>query len=137
MAAPTSRQIADANLSANIALPNAANTVNTNGIDLGATTPWPTTEGVQVKIVTTAGTGANSKNINIRLMDSADNSTFANIGNAANPLLVIAEANSAYAATTLYSSIPINCRRYVRGTAVGEANGGNAADGTLTVTLVF
>lgn len=136
MAAPTTRLIQDANCSANVALPNAANTVNTNGIDLGATTPWPITEKIHIKVATTAATGANTKNINVRLMDSADNITFANVATAPNPLLQVTD-NSGYAASSATVQLPIGVRRYVRATALGEANGGNAADGTLTVSLLF
>jgi len=130
-----SRNIADLDLSVNVALPNAANTVNTNGIDLGAVTPFPLTENFQVRVSTTAGTGANDKNVTIVLQDSADNSTFANI--ATTGATVINEGSSAYAATTAIYSLPAVTRRYIRGSATGEANGGNAADGTLTVSLRF
>lgn len=134
MATPdNSRGLQDALLTVSTALPNAGNTVNTNGIDLGSATPFPVTEGFTVQVATTAGTGANSKNITIVLQDSADNTTFANIATLGTT--VIAEANSAYAATTANYSLPKATRRYLRASATGEANGGNAADGTLTVTM--
>jgi hypothetical protein len=133
--AQANRNISDLDLSVNVALPNAANTVNTNGIDLGAVTPFPLTENFQVRVSTTAGTGANDKNVTIVLQDSADNSTFVNIATLGTT--VINEGSSAYAATTAYYSLPTITRRYVRGSASGEANGGNAADGTLTVSLRF
>lgn len=136
MANPSnSRGLKDANLSASTALPNAGNTVTTNGIDLGSATPYPVTEAFTAKITTTAATGANSKNITCFFQDSADNSTFANI--AGTGTKVIAEANSAYAASSLEISLPPGTRRYVRASATGEANGGNAADGTLTIDLLF
>lgn len=135
MSTQASRLIRDAGLSANVALPNAANTVNTAGVDLGATTPFPTTEGFQVRLTTDVATGANSKNINVIVQDSADNSTFANIagmgsvphtGNAANHI-----------ATNTIFSLPPGTRRYVRGSATGEANGGDSSDGKLTIDLLF
>lgn len=130
-----SRNITDADLSVNVALPNAANTTNTNGIDLGAVTPFPLTENFQVKVVTTAGTGANNKNLTIRIQDSADNSSFTNIATLAST--VINEESSSYAATTEIYSLPHDTRRYIRGSVSGEADGGNAAGGTLTVSLLF
>jgi hypothetical protein len=129
------RTIKDAQLTTNIALPNAANTVNTNGIDLAATTPYPVTEKFNVRVDTAVATGANSKNINVVVQDSADNSTFANIvgmgaavhaGNAANHI----------AANTIFS-LPPGTRRYVRASATGEANGGDSSDGKLTISLLF
>lgn len=119
------------------ALPNAANTVNTTALDLQTpnTGPFPTTGRFVVQISTTQSTGANSLNINCTVADSADNASFANIvgigtlriaGNAAN-----------YPATTFNVSLPPATRRYIRVTATGEANGGNASDGTITGKLLF
>lgn len=131
------RSLKDATLIVSAALPNAANTVNTNSIDLGNATPFPTTTAFNVQIVTTAATGANTKNLNIVIQDSADNSTFANIATLGAPTVRIAEANSAYAATTVNVALPPGTRRYVRASVTGEANGGNASDGTLTLQLCF
>ena len=119
------------------ALPNAANTINTSVIDLQTpnTGPFPTTGRFVAQIATTQSTGANSLNINCTWQDSGDNASFANIvgigtlriaGNAAN-----------YPATTFNVTFPPSTRRYVRVTATGEANGGNASDGTITGRLLF
>ena len=52
--------------------------------------------------------------------------------------LVINEQSSAYAATNREVTLPPGfSKRYLRASAAGEANGGNAADGTLTVELLF
>lgn len=127
--------IKDLTLQANIALPNAANTVNTNGIDLGAT-PYPAaTKKIEVQILTTQSTGANSKNINVTLQDSADNSTFAAIPELAAKVIAGNAANFP-AASDVYA-LPPTVRRYIRASALGEANGGNASDGTLTIALLF
>jgi hypothetical protein len=137
MASPTTtRNRKDASLKASAALPNAANTVNTNGIDLGAATPYPVTEQLQVKISNTVATGANTKNINIRLMDSADNSSFANVAQLANPILRVTD-NSGIPAGEVTIQLPPNTRRYIRATALGEASGGDASDGTFTIELLF
>jgi hypothetical protein len=60
------------------------NTVNSNSVDLSQVTPFPTSDQMWIRIASTVATGANNKNINIRLQDSADNSTFANVANVAN-----------------------------------------------------
>lgn len=137
MADPVSeRRLKDADLAVNVALPNAANTVNTAAIDLGSATPYSVTEGFHVKLSTSTATGANNKNINIRLQDSADNSSFTNISSLGT--LQVTDNNGAgFSAGSMTVQLPPGVRRYIRGTATGEANGGNAANGTLTVDLLF
>lgn len=132
------REIKDASLKVTSAQPNAANTVNSNSIDLGATTPFPVTEEIQVRVSLTASTGANNKNVNIRLQDSADNSNFANIANCPNPAIINADNNGAgHSAQNVVFHLPPVTRRYIRAVALGEANGGNSADGTFSLELLF
>lgn len=140
-AAPANtRRILDANYIVTRALPNAT-TVNSNTIDLVQAVPYPVTERVIVSLSTTAATGANNKNINISLQDSADTNTsnFTNISELAVPLIQLTDANNAgYSASGEYQVLlPPAVKRYIRCTLVGEANGGNAADGTLTLELKF
>lgn len=130
------RRLLDASLNKNVALPNAATTANTTAIDLGQTLPFPITEKFYVNLVTTAATGANNKNITIRMQDSADNSSFANI--AAIGAITLTDNNGGgYSASSTNVALPPTTRRYVRAQATGEANGGNASDGTLTVKFMF
>lgn len=132
----TERRLGDTALTKNVTLPNAATVKNTAGIDLGKTLPFPIGEQVLVKLSTSTGNGANNKNITVKLQDSADNTTFANV--AAVGALTVTDANGAgYPAGTLTVSMPSNIRRYVRGSATGEANGGDASNGTLTVEFLF
>ena len=137
MADPVSeRRIIDAELTKSVALPNAANTANTAGIDLGKALPFPITEAFHVKLTSSTGNGANNKNITIKVQDSADNTTFANIAELG--ALTVTDNNGAgYPAGSLTVSLPPDTRRYIRAQATGEANGGNAANGTLTVDLLF
>lgn len=135
-AAPVNtRTLKDAGLAANIALPNAANQVNTNALDLVQATPFPMTTKFTAQVATTLSTGANSLNINYTIADSADNSSFTNIVSLAT--IVVAGNAANYPASTTNFQLPPATRRYVRATAKGEANGGNAADGTITLTLLF
>jgi len=132
------RAIRDINYIANIALPVAANTVNTNGLDLIQATPYPTTEYVIVQVLTSASNAtANSKNVNVVLQDSADNVTFANIALLANPLLTVTDNSGTTPAGAANVLLPPSARRYIRAQATGEANGGNAANATLTLQLLF
>ena len=81
---------------------------------------------------TTAGTGANSKNINIALHESSDNSNWANMANLGIPpqcqLVDNASVTSKYAATNFRLSLPPSVKRYIRAGATGEARltGGHA-----------
>lgn len=118
-----------------VALPNAANTVTTNGIDLGNATTFPLTTRFTVKVTTGQSTGANSKNINVVLQDSADNSSFANIVGSG-PVVIAGNAANFPSSTTNFA-LPPATRRYIRASATGEANGGNAADNNITVQLLF
>ena len=123
-------------------LPNAANTINTSAIDLGATTPFPTTGRFVVQLATTLATGANSANINVALQHTAANSDgTADNGNWVNipelSIKTIAGNATKVPAATVNVYCPPAVKRFIRGTATGEANGGNSSDGTLTVKLLF
>jgi hypothetical protein len=132
-----SRKLKDALLSKSVALPNAANTVNTPSVDLGTASPWPTSERFAVKLSTTEGVGANSKNITVVLQ--ASNEAAANFANVTGlSTLVIAESSSAYPPSERIVQLPPGLnKRFIRASATGEANGGNASNGALTVELLF
>jgi hypothetical protein len=131
------RRIQDADLKVTAALPNAANTVNTNAIDLQSADPFPVTESFQVRLASTTATGANNKNITIRLQESAEaTANFANIATLA--AVAVTDANGGgYPAATATFALPQGTKRYIRASATGEANGGNAGDGSVTVSLLF
>ncbi len=129
--------ITDLSLKVTATLPNAANTVNSNSIDLGATTPFPITEKINVKISTTSAVGANTKNLNLRLQDSAEAAAnFTNVAQTANPILRVAESGSVYAASEVVIALPPNVKRYIRVAALGEANGGDSSNGTFAVEVL-
>jgi hypothetical protein len=134
-----SRNLKDASLSKGGALPNAANTVNGNVIDLGQTTPYPVTGEVIVQLTSTAATGAANKNINIRLQHSDEsNANFVNIPELANPVLRVTDNNGGgYPAGVANVTLPPGTKRYIRAVALGEASGGDASAGTFAATLLF
>lgn len=130
------RRLQDATLIKTVAMPSGATTANSTAIDLGKTLPFPITESFHAKISTSVATGANNKNITVKFQDSADNSTFANIAELGS--LTVTDANGAgYPVGSLTVQLPPDTRRYVRAQCTGEANGGNAANGTLTVSFLF
>lgn len=132
------REQQDALLKVTAALPNAGNTVNANALDLGSTTPYPITEEIVVRITSTTATGANNKNINIRLLHSDESAAnFTNIAELANPLLRVTDANGGgYPVGSVNAALPPGTKRYLRASAVGEANGGDASAGSFTVALL-
>ncbi len=142
-----SRNIVDQNYVVTVAMPNAANTVNTSGINLLVATPFPTTETINFQVTTTQATGANSKNVNIVIQHTSANSdgtansaAWANVPQLAAPLVTIAGNATNYPAYTNANGVfkaPPNLLQFVRAQATGEANGGNASDGTLTFQLLF
>lgn len=131
-------EIQDLQLQSNIALPNAANTVNTNYVDLGAT-PYPAaTRAVEVRITGAQSTGANSKNINVVLQESNEsNANWANMVGIAAPLQVNLGNAANYPAFTKNVALPPSCKRYIRASATGEANGGDASDGQLRIKVLL
>jgi hypothetical protein len=136
MSSINERRLLDASLKKTVALPTGAATANTNSVDLGQATPFPITEAFHVKISTSVAAGANNKNITVRVQDSADNETFANI--AAVGALTVTDANGAgFPAGSLIVSLPPSTKRYVRAQATSEANGGASNNGALTVDFLF
>lgn len=127
----------DKDLKVTATLPNAANTVNSNAIDLGATTPFPITDHINVRIAHTTATSANTLNMNIRLQDSAEAAAnFTNVAQTANPILRTLGVSTSYAAANVVIALPPNVKRYIRAVALGEANGGDASDGTFTIEVL-
>jgi hypothetical protein len=125
------RSIGDASLVANIAMPNANATTFSTFIDLGATTPFPTTERIGLAAVAPAVANlANTKTITISVEDADANAN----ANAAALSLVgsfdITGGASGSAAVTKYFALPPTTRRFVRLKAVG----GSAAGTTITET---
>jgi hypothetical protein len=137
MSAPVSeRRLQDESVNQTVTLPSGNATKNTNSVDLGKALPFPITEAFHVKVSTTTATGANNKNITVKVQDSADNETFANIAELGS--LTVTDANGAgFPAGSITVQLPPDTRRYVRAQATGEANGGDASDGNLTVSFLF
>jgi hypothetical protein len=132
------RQLIDGIYVVTANLPNAANTVNSSGLDLLQATPYPTTDRVDVNIVVTAGVGANNKNINYVLQDSADNVTFANVVYLAAPLFqVLDNGNTNVNSANVVVKLQPGGRRYIRIQATGETNGGAGTNGLTSLQLLF
>jgi hypothetical protein len=118
------------------AMPNAANTVNTNTIALPQQAVRPFTNDFRVRLYNGVATGANSKNINYSLYAS-------NEANGANASLVqgafVVAGNAAnHVASNREVTLPPNLdKSYIFASALGEANGGNAGDGTFGIEIII
>jgi hypothetical protein len=113
--------IQDAQFTTSVALGDNASTTRGNGLDLGSATPFPVTQRVTVQIVTTAGNGANNKNVNIPEC----------------AITTIPELNALYAVTTVNHALPPSTLRFIRAICVTESSGGNASNGTATLKILF
>jgi hypothetical protein len=138
------RGIIDNNFVQTISL-NAANTTvsNTNTIDLLQSTPYATTEIVNVQVAISACTNGlgptNSKNVNAVIQVCSDNATWANSTIFATPLLVASStANGLVTAVTANVKLSPNEVRYIRAQFAGEATGGTPNIAlTGTIQLLF
>lgn len=137
MPSQTTYAIQDAQFTTSVALGDNASTTRGNGLDLGSATPFPVTQRVTVQIVTTAGNGANNKNVNIRLQHSTvdTNANYVNIPECA--ITTIPELNALYAVTTVNHALPPSTLRFIRAICVTESSGGNASNGTATLKVLF
>lgn len=125
----------DVNLRKSVALPNAANTVNTNTIELPQQAVRPFSTNVRVRLYNTVATGANSKNISYVLYGSNE-SNGANAVVASQTFTVSGNATNHAASDREFYLGPDLDKKYVFGSATGEANGGDASDGTLYVEVI-
>lgn len=119
-----------------VALPNANNTANSNAIDLEQVAPYTVSKQFYVALSSPVAVGANNKNITIVLQHSDE--AAANFTNIAELAAKVVQANTAnYPAMTHNVALPPATKRYIRASATGEANGGDASGSNLTVELVF
>jgi hypothetical protein len=134
------RSFKDVSLKKTVALPLAANTATTNVIDLGAAAPYPTTDNFTVRVTIDTATGANSKNVNavIKATNESNGGNAVNIAGLGAPILVAAGNAANVIGANVEVQLPPNLdKRYICASATGEANGGNSADGNLTIELLF
>lgn len=126
----------DATLIKSAALPNAANTVNTNVLTLPQQAVRPFTTQIRVRLENTVATGANSKNINYRIYGSNE-SNGANATAVPGLVFVVAGNAANHVASDREVYLPPDFDKlYLFGSATGEANGGNAGDGTFSISIV-
>jgi hypothetical protein len=125
----------DATLRQSVALPNAANTVNTNVIELPQQATRPFNGNFRVILKNEAATAANTKNLNYRLY-ATNESNGANAV-AASEIFTVVSATTVHPVSTREVYLrPELDKKYIFGSATGEANGGDASDGDLTIEII-
>ncbi len=131
------RQFIDASLQVTKALP-AANANNTStGIDLGSVLPSVSLKETEFVVSVPATPAlADTKIHSLKVQDSADNATFADVALLATQSRT--GAGGAGAAASEYRwSLPPTIRRYVRVYQAVEASGGDNTAVSITVGLKF
>lgn len=133
------KSLLDVNYIVTTLLPNAANNVNSSGLDLQQAVPYPvSTDQVDVQIIIVGGAGANNKNVNVWMEDSADNGNWTNTVGLANPLVQVTDNQNTNTGNNTYTfKLMPGGRRYIRVALVGEANGGAGTNGSATLQLLF
>lgn len=130
------RIIRDAALKVTKAIPAAGANHNTATIDLGSSTPGAGIEGVEVEIAIPALPSlADTKTLTVKLQDSADDSTYADIEELAS-LVVTGVSTSGSAAATRTVRLPSSVGRYIQANlAVASAGGDNTAKSVVVSLL--
>lgn len=125
----------DNSLKQTAAMPNAANTSNTNTIELPQQAVRPFTTQFRVRLFNDQATGANSKNIAYAVYAT-------NEANGANATLVQSftvagnAANHPSSERELYLPPDLD-KKYIKGVATGEANGGDASDADFGIEIII
>jgi len=119
-----------------VAMPNAANTANTNTVALPQQAVRPFTQSFRVRLYNTQATGANSKNINYTLYGTNE-SNGANATALRSAWVVAGNAANHPASNREVVLGPDVDKKYLFFSGTGEANGGNAADGTLGIEIII
>ena len=132
----SNRNIKDASKEVTKALPAAAASANSDSIDLG---PNPgQIEDVEVEIEVEATTAlVDTKYIRVKLQDSADDSSFADIEEFANPLVNIVSSGGGSPETKLQVRLPRTVRRYIRAVSSVEDGGGSVIAQNTRLRLLF
>ena len=126
----------DNNLIQTAAMPNAANTSNTNTVDLKQQIKRPFNTAFRVRLYNTQATGANSKNIAYTLY-ATNESNGANAVAVQGAFTVAGNAANHPASNREVVCPPNLDKQYLFFSGTGEANGGNAADGTLGIEIII
>jgi len=127
----------DAVLTTTKACPAAGANHNTATLDLKSTTAGAFADSVEVEIVIPALPSlADGKVLAVKLQDSADDSTYADIPELAAVVVTGATGTGGSAAATHVIRLPSSARRYLQANLAVSTYGGNNTGKSVTVSLL-
>lgn len=132
----TIHNVRDAALKVTKACPAAGANHNTDTIDLGCTNPGAAVESFEVEIAIPALPSlAADKTLTVKLQDSADNSTFADIKQLAS-VVVTGVSTDGSAAKTQAVRLPSDVKRYLQANLSVAGSGGDNTAKSVVVSLL-
>jgi len=128
--------IRDAALKVTKACPAAGANHNTDTIDLGCKNPGASVESFEVEIAIPALPSlAADKTLTVKLQDSADNTTFADVEQLAS-VVVTGVSTSGSAASTVVVRLPSDVKRYIQANLAVASSGGDNTAKSVVVSLL-
>jgi len=128
--------IRDAALKVTKACPAAGANHNTDTIDLGCKNPGASVESFEVEIAIPALPSLEAdKTLTVKLQDSADNTTFADVEQLAS-VVVTGVSTSGSAASTVVVRLPSDVKRYVQANLAVASSGGDNTAKSVVVSLL-
>ena len=128
--------IRDAALKVTKACPAAGSNHNTDTIDLGCKNPGASVESFEVEIAIPALPSlVDDKTLTVKLQDSADNSTFADVEQLAS-VVVTGASGKGSAAKTVVVRLPSDVNRYVQANLAVVTGGGDNTAKSVVVSLL-
>ena len=128
--------IRDAALKVTKACPAAGANHNTDTIDLGCKNPGASVESFEVEIAIPALPSlAADKTLTVKLQDSADNTTFADVEQLASVVVTGVSTNGS-AASTVVVRLPSDVKRYVQANLAVASSGGDNTANIVVVSLL-
>lgn len=132
----SNRNIKDASKKVSVDLPAAAANVNSDSIDLGENPGLIENVEVEIEVDATSAL-VDTKDIDIHLEDSADDNTFADIEEFANPVLKVTSDGGGNPVTKLQVRLPRTVNRYIRMNVAVETGGGDVTGQDAHLRLLF
>ena len=127
----------DTALTTTKACPAAGANHNTATLDLKSTTAGAFADSVEVEIAIPALPSlADGKTLTVKLQDSADNTTFADIAELASFVVTGVAGNKGSAAATHVIRLPSSAKRYLQANLRVAAEGGDNTGKSVTVSLL-
>ncbi len=127
----------DTALTTTKACPAAGANHNTATLDLKSTTAGAFADSVEVEIAIPALPSlADGKTLTVKLQDSADNTTFADIAQLASLVVTGATGTGGSAAATRVIRLPSSAKRYLQANLAVAGSGGDNTGKSVTVSLL-